>query len=326
MSKIIGRLVDVGIAKEASRGVGAAASFWIPKNNVTIDDKVSKARSRPSYGNIGYEGNQAIVTQKWAEGNIEMDLRDKSFGLLLLSMLGTVNTSGPTDTSLYTHTFTLQNDSQHDSLAISVKESDIASLMYKLAMIESLKMTIVPDDTVKLDINFMAKSATTTTCSVTYAAENKFIGRHLTFKLATLTSGLAAASNIPVKKLVLTFQKRLKMDSVTGTVEPVDFLNQAFSITGEVEMTLEGRTYRDLMVNGTYNAVRVDLTNDQVLIGASSNPQFTLDLSKVDFEAWESQMPNDDIALQTFSFQALYDTTNGNIINSCVLKNAQTSY
>lgn len=325
MSKYIGRLVDLGIAKESSRGGGAAATFWVPKNNITVEDKASKARSRPSYGVIGYEGNQAIVTQQWAEGVIDTDLRDKSFGLFLLSLLGTVVTTGPSD-SLYTHTFSLQNDSQHDSLAISVKESDVNQLMFKLAMIESLQMTIVPDDTVKISVNFMAKKSVGSSHTVTYSAENKFIGRHLTFKIAAATGNLAAASNIPVKRLVLNFNKRLKMDSVTGTVEPVDFLNQAFSIDGEVEMTLEDRTYRGYMVDGSYKAVRVDLTNDQVTIGASSNPSFTIDLSRVDFEEWESQRANDDISMQTFSFHALYDTTNGNIINSCTLKNAQSSY
>lgn len=325
MAKYIGRLVDVGIAKESVRGAGAAATMWVPKNNVTVEDKVSKARSRPSYGVIGYEGNQAIKTQEWAEGSIETDLRDKSFGLFLLSLLGTVNTSGPSD-SLYTHTFTLQNDSQHDSLAISIHESSVADLMFKLAMIESLQMTIVPDDTVKIAVNFMAKRSVGSSHTVTYSTENKFIGRHLTFKLASLTSGLSAASNIPLKRLVINFNKRLKMDAVTGTVEPVDFLNQAFSIDGEVEMTLESRAYRDLMVNGTYNAVRIDLLNDQALVGATSNPQFTLDLSRVDFEEWESQRPNDEISLQTFAFHALYDVTNGNIINSCTLKNGQSAY
>lgn len=321
----IGRLVQVGIAKESSRGAGAAAAFWLPKANVTVEDKVLKARSRPNYGVIGYEGNQAVKVQEWAEGAIEMDLWDKSFGLILLSLLGTVNTTGPSD-SLYTHTYTLQNDDQHDSLAISVKEATVADLMFKLAMIDSMQMTIVPEDVVKLVINFMAKRSVGSSNTPAYVAENPFAGRHLTFKLATLTSGLAAASNIPVKRLVLNFNKRLKMDSVTGTVEPVDFFNQAFSIDGEVELTLENRTYRDLMVNGTYNAVRIDLLNEQALVGVTSNPQFTLDLSRVDFEEWESQRPNDDIALQTFAFHANYDLTNGNIINSCTLKNGQSAY
>jgi hypothetical protein len=194
--------------------------------------------------------------------------------------------------------------------------------MYKLAMIESMEMTITPEEVVKLAVTFMAKQGVGSSHTVTYSAENKFMGRHLTFKLATLTSGLGAASAISIKKLVLKFEKRLKMDSVLGTVEPIDFLNQAFSIEGDVEMDLEDRTYRDLMMNGSYRAVRIDLTNGDVVIGSGSdNPQFTLDLSRVDFEAWEPARPNDEVSTQSFTFKALYDLTNGNIINSCTLTN-----
>lgn len=325
MSKIIGRLVDVGVGKESSRGGGAAATYWLPKSNITVNDKVTKARSALSYGSINAEGNQVLNVQKWAEGDIEMDMFDRSFGLVLLSLLGTVNTAGPTD-STYTHTFSLQNDSQHDSLAISVKESDIGSLMYKLAMIESMEMTIVPEDVVKLTISFMAKQGATATPTVSYIAENKFTGRHLTFKTANLASGLTAASGIPLKSLKLTFDKRLKMDSVLGTVEPVDFLNQAFSITGEIQLNYENSTYHDLMMNGTYKAVRIDLVNDEVTIGVSSNPAFRLDLSRCDFSEWENERPNDEIAMQTIQFAALYDITNGNVINDCYLKNTATSY
>ena len=317
--------MDVGIGKEASRGAGVAASYWLPKSNITINDKVTKARSALSFGNINMEGNQALNVQKWAEGDIEMDMFDRSFGLILLSLLGTVNTTGPSD-STYTHTFSLQNDSQHDSLAISVKESDIGSLMYKLAMIESLEMTITPEETVKLAISFMAKPGATASPTVSYIAENKFTGRHLTFKIATLTSGLNAATQIPLKSLKLTFTKRLKADSVLGTVEPIDFLNQAFSISGEIQLNYQDATYKNLMMNGSYRAVRIDLVNDEVTIGVSSNPAFRIDLSRCDFSEWENERPNDEIAMETIQFTAMYDITNGNTINDCYLKNTATSY
>lgn len=325
MTKIIGRLKDVGIAAESSRGVGLSPTFWLPKINFTVDDKAMKAASRESYGSIGMDGNQALVAKQWAEGDLEMDMEDKSFGLLLYALLGGKSVSGPTD-SAYTHTFTLSNTNQHQSLAISVKESSLSQLMYKLAMIDKLVMTITPDEPVNIQVSFMAKKGVTTTQTVTYASGNKFLGRDLVFKLATLTSGLSAASTIPLKKLTLTFTKNLVLDHNTGTVQPQDILNQGFRIAGEVELDYQDRTYADLMSNGSYRAVRVVLTNARALIGATSVPTFTIDLSRCEFNSWESQFPNDDIARQKFQFTALYDVTNGNIINSCTLVNAQASY
>ena len=324
MSKYIGRLVDLGIAKEGTRGLGGAPTYWVPKATVTIDPKITKAKSALSYGNIGADGNQALKALVWSEGDIETDMQDNSFGLFLLSLLGTVSTAGPAD-SLYTHTFTLQNDAQHDSLAITVKDPN-EQRQYRLSMLQSLSITATPEDTVKITASFMGKKGTDTTHSVTYTAHNKFLGRHVSLKLATDTSGLAAATALNIRSLTLNFEKNLRTDSVLGTVEPIDFLNQAFSINGEVEMDLEDDTYLDLQMDGSYRAVRVDITNNEAVIGVSAHPQFTLDLSRVHFEAWESNRPNDEISTQKFSFNALLDITNNNFINSCTLKNDVASY
>ncbi len=326
MVKIIGRLKDIGIAAEASRGVATVPEFWLPKNGVSIEDKVVKARQTSGYGTINMEGAQALVAKEWAEGDLEFDLYDRSFGLFLYALLGGKSVSGPSD-SAYTHSFTLAATNQHQSLSITAKEGTSNAMVFRLSMINSLEITVTPDDIVKVTVNFMAKKGMTIASpSVTYTAENKFVGRHLKFKLATLTSGLTAASVIPLKRLVIRFEKNTILDHNLGTVQPTDILNQALKITGEVELDYEDRTYRDLMASGAYRAARIQLVNNNVTIGAATNPSFTLDLSKVDFEQWESQFENDEIAKQTFTFHALYDTTNGNVINSCQLVNTEVAY
>lgn len=326
-NEFIGRLVDVGFAREGTRGTFATPTYWIPKTLISVEDKVTKVNTKASYGNIGGEGNQALVAQKWAEGDFEFPILDRSFGLILYSLLGTLSTSGPVS-SVYTHTFTLQNDNQHDSLSISVIEAGIAEMAFRLAMIESMEITIVPDNVVTCRVTFMSKrSADWNHGATSYIAENKFLGRHLTFKLATLTSGLSGASNIPMRSLTIRFIKNLRMDSVLGTVDPADFLNQAFSIEGDMTLNLTDKTYRALMLDGSYRAMSINLKNTDVVIGGGTeNPEFNLDLSRVHFEGWESERPNDEIASQTLSFKALHDITNGNIINSCYLKNTASSY
>lgn len=327
MTKIIGRLIDVGVGAESSRGAGIVPTFWIPKANIAFDDKAIKARSRQSYGTIAMDGKDAIPAKNWSEGAIEMDMMDKPFGLFLYALLGAKSVSGPTD-SAYTHTFTLSNTNQHQSLAITAKQSSLASLMYKLCMINSMSIEITPEELVKVTVNFMGKRGVTTTQTATYAAYNKFAGRDLSFKIASLTSGLAAASAIPLKSLKINFEKNLVLDHNLGTVQPQDILNQGFRITGEVELDYQDRTYADYMSDGSYKAVRINLTNRRAdaLIGAATNPAFNLDLSRVEFDQWEPAYPNDEISKQKFTFTALYDLTNGNLINSCTLVNTQASY
>lgn len=329
MTKIIGRLKDVGIGLEASRGAGISPQYWLPKTAVTIDDKVVKARDSLSYGVLNQEGNQAIPAKKWAEGDLEFDFMHNTIGVFLKAILGTASVSGPTS-GVYTHTFSIDDTTtpnQHPAMSIVCKDRGIDAYMFRLAMLESLEVTIEPEEVVKVKASFMSKQGVTTTATASYTAEKKFVGRHLTFKVATLTSGLDGATHIPIKKLVFRFEKNLRLDHNLGTVEPEDIQNQSMRISGDVELDYEGRTYRDLMMDGSYRAVRIQLINAQETIGSGSdNPQFKLDLSRVDFEAWEPAYPNDEIASQSFSFIALHDLTNGNTINDCKLYNTVTSY
>jgi hypothetical protein len=326
MAKFIGRLVDVGIAREGTRGTFTAPTYRVPKTAITIEDKVTKVNTRASFNNIGYEGDQSLVAQKWAEGDLECPLFDRSFGVFLCALLGVPSSSVAT-AGVYTHTYTLQNDNQHPSLSIVVAESTISTVAFRLAMIESLELSFQPDQQVMVKVTFMSKrSANWNVTWPSIISENKFVGRDLNFKLATLASGLAAAENIPLRSLTLKFAKRLRMDSVLGTVDPQDFINQAFSIDGDIELNLEDKTYKALMMDGSYRAVRINLIGRDIIGSGTGTPEFLLDLSRVHFEGWESDRPNDEVASQKLTFKALYDVTNANIINSCTLKNTAASY
>jgi len=324
MAKKIGRLINLGLAKESSRGTAVAATNWLPKSNITFSDKVQKAVSQSSYGTIG-EGNQELVALKWAEGDVEFDLVDKTFGLVALATFGTVS-SGAFN-SAYKHTYTLQNDNQHDSLTFWVEDvAESNDIFFELCMINSLNITAVPEDVVKCTANWVGKSSEDTSgLSASYVAENKFTGRDVSIKIAAATAGLDAASILNIKELSIDFSKNVMRDYALSSVQAIDILNQKFEITGTLTLDLGDDTYKDYMLDGGYKALRIDIVNANVTIG-STNPAFRLDLSRVAFDAWEPARPNDEIATQTINFRAMYDITNGNIINNCYLVNETASY
>ena len=326
MAKKIGRLINLGLAKESTRGTPVTATHWLPKSNISFSDKVQKALSTMGYGNIG-DGNQELVALKWAEGNVDFDLMDNSFGLILLALLGTVSTSA--SSGVYTHTFSIQNDNQHDSLTFWVEDqSEAIDIFFPLVMINNMGLTAVPEDVVKCSVGFVGKSSNDTSgLSATFTAENKFLGRHVNIKIADTTGDLAAASVLNVKELSLEINKNVMRDHALSTVQAVDILNQKIEIMGTLTLDLEDETYKDYMLDGSYKALRIDMINTGVtLADGSSNPEFKLDLSRVAFDAWEPTRENDAIATQTINFRALYDLTNGNIINSCQLVNQHSSY
>ncbi len=324
MSKYIGRLVNVGLARETARGTAVAAAHWLPKSALAFFDHASKFTSKMNYGVIG-EANQAYKANEWSEGSLESELNDRAFGLILYALFGAASPTGPTD-SAYTHTFTLANTNQHTSLTITVADPD-RSDQFSLCMLDSLEISIVPDEPVMITAAFKGRSGRQiATASASYVAFNKFLGRHAVVKIASVVGSLSAATALNIKSMKIKFNKNTVLNNVLGTVWPDDILNQKFEITGEFELDLEDQTYRALMLDGSYRALRLQMTNNDVLIGATSRPDFKLDLSRVHFENWEPQRPNDDIVTQKLQFRALYDITTTSIVNSCTLINNVASY
>lgn len=323
MSKYIGRLVNVGIARETSRGTAVAASWWLPKANVAFFDKATKVTSRLNYGVIG-DGTDAPKALEWAEGSIEGDVFDKSFGFLLYSIFGSLSTTG---SGTYTHTFSVANTNQHTSLTLTLADPDRAD-RYSLAMLDKIEINITPDDVVTFSSEFKARTGRAFAVpAADFTAENKFLGRHATIKVASTVGTLAAATALNLKSLKLSIAKNVKLNNTVGTVWPDDILNGKMEITGTLELDLEDQTYRDYMLNASYRALRIQLTNyDVVIPGGSNNPTFTLDLCKVHFEEWEAVRPNDDVVMQKINFRALYDTNTGLIVNSCTLQNGKSAY
>lgn len=324
MSKYIGRLVNVGLARETVRGTAVAATHWLPKSAVAFFDRVSKWQSQMNYGTIG-DAAQANKIMEWSEGTIETELNDRAFGLILYAMFGTLVTTGPSD-SAYTHTFSLENTSQHDSLTITLADPDRTD-QYALCMLDSMEINITPDEMNTIVAGFKGRSGRqVAAASASYVSFNKFLGRHTTVKLATVVGGLAAASAISIKSMKVSVAKNVVMNNAIGTVWPDDINNQKFEITGEFELDLDDQTYRQLMLDGSYRAMRIQMTNNDTLIGATSRPDFKLDLARVHFENWEPNRPNDEIVTQKISFRALYDVTTATTVNSCTLINNVTSY
>ena len=324
MTKFIGRRLSVGIGKETVRGEGVAAEFWLNCLSFNHSDKVIKARSDGLLGSIS-QGHLAMVAQKWAEGNMEAELNDKSFGLILLALFGTVS-SANLETTAYKHTFSLQEDNLHDSLSIHTVDP-IGALHFMLAMIDELTIDFMPDEIVKFTVTFKSKNSAGGEAVKSYVAENKFLGRHLALKLGATTADLTAASKIKPKSVRITITKNTEIVNALGTVQPIDIVNKMFSIAGEIVMDYEDRTYKNYMLDGDYKAMRLDLVNEDVTIGAISNPAFRLDLSKVDFDSWEPDFSLNEIVAQTIQFQAMFDLSgNDNIINDCYIQNEETSY
>lgn len=323
MTKFIGALSDVGIAKEATRGTAeSSVTFWIPKMSFTMDDKIEQAMDENSIGVIE-DMTDAKLVHKFAEGEIEGKIGDKSIGLILLSTIGSVSTSGPTD-SAYTHTFSVLQSAQHPSLTIFVDDEN-QDYKYALGMITSFEFTAEVGAFATFKAGVRAKAGATATLSPSYSAENSFLAQHITFKTATTQSGLGAASAINVRSVSFSIEKNVEDDRALGTTAPVDILNKQFAIEGSLELVFDANTFKTDMLADTAKAMRVQLTNTDVTIGTSTNPSLTFDFHSVKFSEVTRNLGNGDIATVTIAFKAFYKLADSKMI-TVSLVNTQSSY
>ena len=114
MTKFVGRRGAIALAKESSRGTATVTSaIWVPWATVDFDDKAETVRETQAFGRRA-SGDSSYVTQQMGEGKIEAELYDKALGLILSSLLGSAPVT--TGSNPYTHTFTLSNSNQNQSL------------------------------------------------------------------------------------------------------------------------------------------------------------------------------------------------------------------
>ena len=323
MAKFIGRRVPVGIALESTRGTGVVPAYVLGKTNYTLDDKANKAVSGEGIGSISGNGNVAIVTQKFAEGEIEFEMGAKSLPVVLASVFGTAPSTAGAGTG-YKHTLTIAESNQHKTLSVTLDDPS-GDVRFCGAMVDTFEMTVGLEDIVKAVIGLKARASDDTSYSANPTVDYRWVGRDLVFKVATDTTGLGAATAISLKELVLTVNKNTDYDWVLGTLEPEDILNRQITIEGKITLNYEDRTWRNYMLDGTYRAIGITLVQTRDDAG-DQDPTFYLELPKVHFSEWESQRGNDEIVGQTLNFTALYDVANDRLISDCYVINDIVSY
>ncbi|MBI5071832.1 hypothetical protein HZB93_03010 [Candidatus Falkowbacteria bacterium] len=322
--KILGRRISLGIAKETVRGTAeTAATFYLPLLSKSYDEKIEQVVDESSIAVIE-DSVDAKIIKKFAAGDFECNIGDKSFGLLLLSLLGTV-ASAVKETTAYNHTFSLAQTAQHQALTMFVDDPNVQDYKYPLGMVESLEINLETGKFATFKIGVKSKKGATATLTPSYTAENNFLAQHAVFKIATNLAGLTAASPVSIKKITLKFSPKLEDDVVLGNVEPADFNNTEFSVDGSVELTYDDATFITALTGDTAKAMRLDMINTDITIGATSNPELKIDFAKVKFQEVARKMDNKSIITQTLKFKAFYSMTDSQLL-AIVLTNLQTAY
>lgn len=326
MAKVIGRRVTLGIAKESTRGQGAAPTFALPNTELSYQERSTKVVSGERYGHIDDSTDQ-FVTEQFSQGNVNGEIKDQSFPLLLLAALGSINTTS-LGSGAYRHTLTESNSNQHPSLAFSV--SDPASeqdKMFKLVMMNSLAFNVNVGELSTFESDFEGKTSVNTNYTPAQIAENRFVASNACVFIADDLGDLDSANSLPITEMTLTISKNVMKEFNACTVDPVDIHNQQFAVEGSFTLNVTDDVYRDLMRDNSYKALRLKLHNESVAIGSNQHPTIQIDLPRVSFMDWERDNELDTIVSQSISFKGHADIANGKtIIDQIQVINTVSSY
>ena len=318
MSKGIGKLFQIGIAKETTRGTAiSTAAYWPAFSDASPEEKFENAIDSQSYGVIEDTASQTRV-KNWMDGILNVPVTDQSLPLMLLSLLGTDTvTTHAGETVVYDHALTVAQNSQHQSLTLFVHDPLAAQdYSHALSVIHKMDIDYALKDFVKANVAVMGQQgAQKSTLSPSASAENRFVPQYLTFKVASNLSGLNAATAIAIKNLKLTIDDSIESQDVLGNVAPADFLNKEFKIEGTFEAIWQNESdFKTNAIANTPQALRLDLINSAVTIGSAAHPEIKIDLAKVYFTEFSRPIKTKDIIYQTLKFKAAYSLSDAQMV------------
>lgn len=393
MTQGIGRLIQIGVAKETTRGTSpSSATYWVPyADGSQIEEKYQNVMQDQAYGVIEDNIGQFRV-KNWAEAKITGPVSDVIFPIFMLSLLGTDTPTGPTD-STYTHPMTVAETATHQSLSL-YRHDPVSGQdrVYANAVVSKMSLEYALGKYVTYTATLLAQQGVTHAAySPATTSENRFVPQYLTFKVApslagvngTLTGTGTAATTIHVTALsintnllrigmtvtgtnvpanttiaaivsatafdlsaattgavgTMTFgafvlpvmSAKIDFDASSdayqplGTVTPSDFFNKEFKVTGQLELLWKNET--DMKINvlaGTASAMILDLLNADVLLGATTHPEYTVLLNKVIFTEIGQAVKLKDMLSQTLKFTAAYSTTDSSMVTSTMVNTVAT--
>ncbi len=322
MSKFIGSRIDLGAAKEVVRGTAVVPSYWLRPSEVSVDERVMKSLDESSR-NLIEDSIDSQIVGKYAEGSFTLPIRDRSFGLLMLALFGSVADATP-EAGVYDHTYSVQQSNQHQSLTLHFKEPNTGK-DYALAMLTEMEFAVELEKHAIAKFGFRSKGGSAMARAAAYISENIFLPTHGDIRFAANVAGLGAAIPIKVRQISIKVTKNVEDDRALGDVNQQDILNRQVQVEGELTLVYDDQTYVNDLLNNTVQALRIDLTNTSVTIGLVSNPRIRYELAKVLLEEVGRSFGKGDIVLQTLKFKAFYSESDSSMI-STVVRNVVPSY
>ena len=311
----IGRLNTVGRAKETTKGTPVTVTKLISATEVSFRPLAIKVDDTGSLWSIDAITGKDLAQQKteisiawWLKPNRTLELFEASL------WTSSVAWSDP-----YTHTFTLAQNNEHPAYTILHKNPSIDERA-TYCMLNEFAISVTNQQHVLYTSSWIWGAISTTSSSATYDPEENFLSRKCQVEIDDSVS-FASPVVLDLRSFNLTFSKNLLEDYVLNKVQVADLYNQAFAVSGDMELTYKTTSLRGLSYNNTKKSIRITIVGDEE-IGTGEFNTIVITLWSVTLDDWDHSTGNDDITTQTLWFvKELWNPTN----ISLTVKNTRAS-
>lgn len=305
---------QLGVKKETTYGTPVTVDRFYEYNSEKITLDTGRAVSEGfRAGQRVRRSDRFVPYVMGASGSIELDVLSGGFGFWLEHMLGTVTTTGPTETVAYTHTgtvgdlagksFTLQVDRRLGATAATSQ-----GFTWEGGKVAKWSLSCETEGLLVFSADLVFEDEKTATALATASYPSNVVPLSWAAASATI-----ASTSIPVTSWTVSCDNKLKTDrhylaNSTRRSEPVE--EDLREITVELECDWSDLTqynrFASETVAGTLAAVTLNATAPSILTGATTiKSSATITLPAVRFDTVEASNGDRSVLMQSVSGLAL---------------------
>ncbi|MBK7450569.1 MAG: hypothetical protein IPJ47_14570 [Anaerolineales bacterium] len=304
---------QLGIANESTFGTPVTVSRFFEYESESMEESYGRTEGDPlRVGSAFKRGDRFTPYLEGVSGSVQMAVMTKGFGIWLRHLMGSVpSTSGPAETTVYTHTAG-EGDLLGDSFTMQLNRpfhpaGTNQAFTMSGCKVEEWTLSNSVDGNLLLDLKVDAVSVTTATALATASYPSGM--ENLTWAGGLITVG---GTNIDVTEVGITVNNGLKTDrrfirQNTAKKEQTGARREgSFSFKCDFE-SLAMRTY---VASATAAGARATFTGTwrgPTLLGTTLYPEFTVSCPVGRFDEWKAATGGPEAIEQELSGEIRYD-------------------
>lgn len=316
----------MAIAREddASKGTAVAAStgHFFGFASGLLKPMAEKSLIAPANGKI-IVGQEEYLVKKWSELIFSAPVKLDWLGHFLTGILGSV--SSATVAGAQEHTITISNSGAAPAYTLFLSDA-VSYDKATYGTVRKVELTCDAGGLLMANIEMLAQGIESGSGTVAHSTDHHLQGSFGSIKVAANISGISGASAVAFETMRLTIERDVTPVFAFGSTEPSKFLAGPLRISGELTISWEATTYRDLFQGDTDKALRIDFNDSATAIGTNT-PELEIILPKIVVKDHQRPEGIDEPDMETITFDALYDLdeSDSNKDIKIVLTNEETT-